>query len=185
MSRAASTRDRLQCAALRLFAERGYDETTVAHIAAAAGVTPMTFFRHFTSKERVVVEDPYDPAIARAVLAQPVDLPVLERVRRGLLTAWSQLSGDEDAELRARLQIGATHAGLRARMRENNALTEAGIVAALVGDGVARFEAAVASAAVIGALTAALLEWATAPRPGPLGDAIADALRVLEPVPAR
>jgi AcrR family transcriptional regulator len=109
MSKAGRTRDRLQREALRLFVAQGYDETTVAEIAAAAGVTQMTFFRHFPAKELVVVEDPYDPAIAQAVVAQPADLTVLERIRRGLLAAWGQISGEEDAEFRLRLRVGAGH----------------------------------------------------------------------------
>jgi AcrR family transcriptional regulator len=185
VSKAARTREHLRGVALRLFAERGYDQTTVADIAAAAGVTPMTFFRHFAAKERVVIDDPYDPAIAEAVLAQPSHLPVLERVRCGLLAAWGRISADEDAELRGRLEIGASHPALRARMRENNATTEAAIVDALVADGVGRFEASVAAAAVLGALTAALLQWATSQGPSSLGAAVTGALAVLEPGPNR
>ena len=45
------TRARLLAAALDLFARQGYERTTVAQIAAAAGVTEMTFYRHFGSKE--------------------------------------------------------------------------------------------------------------------------------------
>jgi AcrR family transcriptional regulator len=97
VGKSATTRARLQREALRLFADRGYDETTIADIAAAAGVTQMTFFRYFPAKELVVVDDPYDPAIAHSVAAQATDLPVVERVRRGLLAAWEQL---EEARLR-------------------------------------------------------------------------------------
>ena len=45
---------RLQKAALALFAERGYENTTVAEIAARAGVTERTFFRHFADKREVL-----------------------------------------------------------------------------------------------------------------------------------
>ena len=179
MSKAERTREHLRATALQLFVERGYDQTTVADIAATAGVTPMTFFRHFASKERVVIDDPYDPAIAEAVRAQPRELPVFERVRHGMIAAWDQISTAEDAELRRRLAIGAVHPGLRARMRENNADTEAAIVDVLVADGVPRFEATVAAAAVLGALTAALLQWATGQGPTSLGAAVAGALSVL------
>src|SRR5262245_15001336 len=41
--------------ALRLFVEQGYDETTVARIADAAGITPKAFFRHFATKADVVL----------------------------------------------------------------------------------------------------------------------------------
>lgn len=51
---APDARVRLQEAALALFAERGYDETTVAEIAEAAGLTKRTFFRHFTDKREVL-----------------------------------------------------------------------------------------------------------------------------------
>jgi AcrR family transcriptional regulator len=180
VGKSAITRARLQKEALRLFADRGYDGTTIADIAAAAGVTQMTFFRHFPAKELVVVDDPYDPAIAHAVAAQSRDLPVVERVRRGLLAAWGQLEEAEDAELRLRLRIGAGHHALRARMRENNLRTETAIATALTERGVPAFEAAVASAAVIGALTTALLEWASDPDAGPVGDAVTAALALLE-----
>ena len=79
MSKAARTRERLQQVALHLFASRGYEQTTVADIAAAAGVTPMTFFRHFGDKEGVVLGDPYDPLIARLVA---------EHGRDGFARAW-------------------------------------------------------------------------------------------------
>jgi AcrR family transcriptional regulator len=180
VSKSATTRARLQKEALRLFADHGYDETTIADIAAAAGVTPMTFFRHFPAKELVVVDDPYDPAIAHAVVQQAADLPVVERVRRGLLTASEQLEDVDAAEFRLRLQIGAGHHGLRARMRENSIRTEAAIATALTESGVPAFEAAVAAAAVIGALTAALLQWANDPDAGPMGEVVTAALALLE-----
>ncbi len=48
------TRDALVCAAVRLFEQKGYDQTTVAEIAAAADVSTRTFFLHFPAKEDVL-----------------------------------------------------------------------------------------------------------------------------------
>ena len=71
--RTERTRARLLAAALDLFARQGYDRTTVAEIAAAAGVTEMTFYRHFGSKDQLLLDDPYDPLIASAIGHQPAD----------------------------------------------------------------------------------------------------------------
>ena len=49
-------RRRLQEAALELYGERGYDQTTTAEIAAKAGVTERTFFRHFPDKREVLFD---------------------------------------------------------------------------------------------------------------------------------
>src|SRR3978361_277153 len=48
------TRARLQKAAIELFGEQGYDQTTVADIADRAGLTGRTFFRYFTDKREVL-----------------------------------------------------------------------------------------------------------------------------------
>ena len=49
-----NARERLERAALTLFAENGYDATTVAEIADRAGLTKSTFFRHFADKREVL-----------------------------------------------------------------------------------------------------------------------------------
>ena len=159
MSRATATRDRLQRHALRLFDERGFDAVTVEEIASAAGVSHMTFFRHFPTKESVVLDDPYDPVIAHGVAVQPADLAPLDRTRLGLMEALTH-GGEDDESVRRRLRLAADHPRLRGRIWENNVRTERAIVDALVGSGSDPFDARVAAGAVMGALTAALLAWA-------------------------
>lgn len=60
--------------AMRLFREQGYEETTVEQIAAAAEVSPTTYFRYFPTKESVVFDDDYDRKIAAAFEHQPLSL---------------------------------------------------------------------------------------------------------------
>lgn len=51
------TRQRIIAAAMRLFAEQGYEQTTVAQIAVAADVDPKTFFNYFRAKDEAVFAD--------------------------------------------------------------------------------------------------------------------------------
>ncbi|MBV8684542.1 MAG: TetR family transcriptional regulator [Caulobacteraceae bacterium] len=69
-------RRRLQQATLELFLERGYDATTTAEIAARAGVTERTFFRHFLDKREALFdgEEAFRDALSNAVLEAPADL---------------------------------------------------------------------------------------------------------------
>lgn len=174
--RAELTRARLRAAALELFTERGFDATTVEDVAARAGVSHMTFFRHFPTKEAVLLEDPYDDVIAEAVLAQDPALPALERVRLGFLAAWAGLPEPATAETRDRVRVVAGHPGLMARAWQNNRRTGDLVTDALVTDGVGLLEARVAAGACLGALMEALLHWATDDSGTPLGDLVRAAL---------
>ena len=73
-------RRRLQKAALELYYERGYDQTTTAEIAARAGLTERTFFRHFPDKREVLFDGTAPlSAIFKAALAEaPRKLSSLE-----------------------------------------------------------------------------------------------------------
>ena len=177
--RGADTRTALQECALELFSRHGFDAVTVADVAAAAGVSHMTFFRHFPTKESVLLDDPFDPLIAEAVLAQPSTLPALDRVRLGILAAWESAPEPTDAGTRARVRIVASHAGLRSRAWENNQRTEQVIVQALTSHGVPRLEATVAAGACLGALMAALMDWGSEDGGASLGERIREALELL------
>ena len=75
-------RKRLQWAALELFRDCGYEETTAAEIAAKAGVTERTFFRHFPDKREVLFDG--DAAFTEAVTAAVRNAP-------GTLGPWDTL----------------------------------------------------------------------------------------------
>jgi AcrR family transcriptional regulator len=154
-----TTAEAIQREALRLFAERGFDGVTVEEIAAAAGYSHMTFFRHFPTKEAVVLDDPFDPVFGRFVGATDPSLPALDRVVFGLLEVWQHIEAPDDETTRLRIRLARDHPRLRARVWENNRRTEQVIVDALVETGTARLEAVVATGAALGAITAALFEW--------------------------
>ncbi len=76
----AEARRRLQQAALELYQERGFDQTTAAEIAARAGVNERTFFRHFPDKREVLFDGEADlrAALTRAVIEAPEGLEPFE-----------------------------------------------------------------------------------------------------------
>jgi AcrR family transcriptional regulator len=171
------TRKRLQQEAVRLFAARGYRHVTVEEIARTAGVSHMTFFRHFPTKASVLLDDPYDPVIGEMVAATDRSMAPVERIRQGLLNSWTGVEGPEDDSIRARLRILTETEDLAAHVWSSNRRTEKVIVEALVSTGVPAFEACVAAGAVMGALTSALLEWGAHDDGDSLGERIG---RVLE-----
>ncbi len=82
-------RGRLEQAALALYAERGFDTTTVAEIAERAGVTERTFFRHFTDKREVLFAraGTLQELMVSAVAQAPASLAPLDAVAVGLEAA--------------------------------------------------------------------------------------------------
>ncbi|MHA6693368.1 TetR/AcrR family transcriptional regulator [Homoserinimonas sp. A520] len=179
MARRERTRTALQEAALQLFDENGYDATSAAAIAARAGVTEMTFFRHFATKDAVLMSDPYDPLIAQRIADQPTNLPPLAATVAGIRGALTKVPLSETTVIRRRLRIVAGTPSLAGAMAMNNAATEAAIAVALYSRGVQRADARISAAAVLGALNAAILEWAEGDNDD-LGAAVERALRVME-----
>src|SRR5260370_19027656 len=80
----ARTRAEIRAQGLRLFREQGYHQTSTEQIAAAAEISPATFFRYFATKERVVLSDDLEPTMLAALPAQPADLPVLTALHRAI-----------------------------------------------------------------------------------------------------
>src|SRR6202142_4641493 len=77
----ARTRASLREHALRLFGEQGYHATTVEQIAAAAEVSPSTFFRYFPTKEDLVLQDDMDTRMIEALDRQPAGLGLVAAAR--------------------------------------------------------------------------------------------------------
>ena len=164
---------------LDLFERRGYEQTTVAEIAQAAGVTEMTFFRYFPAKEHLLLDDPYDPVLIEAIARQPRDSAPLLRAARGIRAAWRALPEPETPIIRRRVRIAAATPALRGAMWRSTGNTERAIVEQLVADGAAPDVARVAAASVLAALVAGLFIWAEEERRS-LAEAIEQALDVIE-----
>ncbi|GAB3705753.1 TetR/AcrR family transcriptional regulator [Amycolatopsis oliviviridis] len=159
----AETRLLVQTCAVRLFTDVGYDATTVADVAAAAGVSAMTVYRHFPTKEDLVLYDEYDPVTASAVLGQPASLPLAARIGRGLESTAALGTSEEKAFLLARLRLMISVPALRARHLDSQYATADAIVAALCGSAPApeeEFRVRATAMACLGAAHVALIRWA-------------------------
>jgi len=91
----AFVREALRTAALELFAEQGFAETTVAQIAARVGVSERTFFRYFKAKEDVLL-GPLShllPRLEELLRAQPDDLPPLAAVAGAMVELADDIAG--------------------------------------------------------------------------------------------
>jgi AcrR family transcriptional regulator len=109
-------RGRLEEAALELYAERGYDRTTVAQIAERAGVTERTFYRHFADKREVLFAGGHlmEEVLAAAVAEAPAEASTYDVVAGALAQLAAIL--DERRELAPRRQaVIDAHSELRER----------------------------------------------------------------------
>jgi len=178
MSRWERTHAALRTAALELFLAHGYDATPTARIAEPAGVSEMTLFRHFSAKDALLLEDPFDPLLAEAVRGRPPGEPPLRAVAGGIGESWREIDSGEVEELRAVLGIAVATPSLQGAIERNSARTTEALAGALIDRGTAEPDAHVAAAAVIAGLSRALLDWARVPG-ADLDAAVRGALRVL------
>ncbi|WP_329116635.1 acyl-CoA-like ligand-binding transcription factor [Streptomyces sp. NBC_01465] len=148
--------------AFRLFAEQGYEATTVDQIADAAEVSPSTFFRYFPTKEDVVLDDDYNPAMAEALRARPADEPVIESIRQALTDSVGELLQHDREELMIRTRLTYNDPAIRARSMDELVRSEAE-VAAMIADRTGRpesdLEIRCAAAAIIAVSSAVIRHW--------------------------
>ncbi|GAA2760752.1 TetR family transcriptional regulator [Actinopolymorpha rutila] len=160
--RKARTRRAIQEQALRLFVAQGYEATTVAEIAAAAGVSHMTFFRYFPSKEAVVENDEYDPILVDLIERRPAGEGPLTALREAVREGLGPVYATDREGLLVRCRLVLRTPALRARLAGNLGATEemlARALAARARAGSVTLEARVVAAAALGALTTAIAAW--------------------------
>ncbi len=116
-------------AAVDLFSEQGYDETTVAQVAERAGVTKSTFFRHFPDKRELLVagQATLSRLFADGIAAAPTEAGPLEAVAAGLTRATETL-GPMNHELGPRLQAVIASS---TELQERSTLKRVGLATAM------------------------------------------------------
>jgi len=160
------TREELRACALARFARQGFDKTSVAEIAADAGVTERTFYRHFTTKEAVLFED-FASRLGwfRAALElRRDDEPILDSVRIAVESYPDNREVVRQvARLRASLLDGAVIDSHMLRIQGDFAKEIERHLLRRLRNGADRdLAAAVAGNAISGALLAALRVWGEA-----------------------
>lgn len=158
-----ATRDELHHHAMRLFEQQGYAATTVEQIAAAAGVSHMTFFRHFPTKDQVVLTDDDDDRLRTLVRERPDGEPALEMLRRAVQQVLLEVYPERRGELLRRWCLVLVTPELRARQAERALTTErllAEGLAAHPGQDTASVTTRAVAAAGLACATSASLLWA-------------------------
>ncbi len=157
-------RGRLQQAGLELFRERGYDQTTAAAIAARAGVTERTFFRHFPDKREVLFEG---EAVLRTLLTAsirqaPGGLGPLDTLFRAFRSVQPALEANRPfAEPRHEV-ISNTPALQERELAKTTALADS-LAAELKARGVADVRAALAARVGMAAFVYGVIAWLNDP----------------------
>ncbi|WP_371525408.1 TetR/AcrR family transcriptional regulator [Streptomyces sp. NBC_01283] len=185
--RRIETQRTIQAHAVRLFTERGYDATTVTDVAEAAGVSPMTVYRHFPTKEDLVLLEQHSRLVAERIAASTAAQPLVRRIGRALVDSASAMTGGAKGEqltaderfLLAQLRLMISTPALRAKHLDSQYALQQAIVDGLgdeAAEGGAAFRAQAAASACLGAMHTALVRWAQDDGRSALPDLIAQAL---------
>ena len=158
---APNARERLLRIALDLFAEQGYEATSVNEIAERAGLTKTTFFRHFPDKREVLFagQDSHSRILADAIIAAPEAATPLQAVVAAL-EALAATFTDDRRELGARIQaVIAANGDLRERAAFKRTALAAAVADALHKRGVSEPTASLAAELGIRAFYDAFDRW--------------------------
>lgn len=110
-----TSRRELEVIALRLFAEQGFEETTIDQIATEAGINKRSFFRYFDSKSSVLWSsfDEEVEALRKELAAASPDVPIMEAIRVAVV-AVNHYRSEDIPELRTRMNLISSSPGLYA-----------------------------------------------------------------------
>lgn len=180
-----NARERLERAALELFAQHGFAETTVPQITARAGLTTRTFFRHFPDKRAVLfaIEDEAPEMVAGLLADAPAALSPMALIAYGLETRAVGLEGQREY-LRTRRAIIDADEGLREReLRKRSALSEA-ITAGFRTHGIDELTSTLAAEIAVTAFGIAITRWLDQDDDQTLAELVRDTLERLRSLTA-
>src|ERR1700749_4692679 len=157
-------RGRLAKAAMELYAERGFEQTTVAEIAARAGLTERTFFRHFADKREVLFYgmERLRDLLARAVADAPASATAMDLVSAAFEAAAAMMQENPERG-RLRDAIGSANAELRERELIKLAALASAVAGALRDRGVPEPGASLAPETGGAVFQGAFARWVSAP----------------------
>ena len=170
--------ERLQKAALELFTSRGFDQTTAAEIARAAGLTQRTFFRYFADKRDVLFhgQDMFVQAFLTGVDSAPPDAPPMARVASALSCAASLFPNERRPYARMRQTVIDANPALRERERHKLADLAIELADALRAHGVTDPAATLAAESAASVFSVAFAQWTHEDRQQTLAVVIASTL---------
>ena len=175
-----NARGRLERAALELYVERGFDQTTVAEIAERAGLTKRTFFRHYADKRDVLFAGaaPLQETVVRAVTEAPTSLPPFAAVSLSLEAA-AELIQQRPEDVKMRQTVIDSHLELQERELVKLAALSAGIAAALSERGMDAWSARLIAEAGVAVFRVAFARWIADSTEGPLTRSVRESLEEL------
>ncbi len=178
-------RGRLAEAAFALYAERGFEQTTVAEIAARAGLTERTFFRHFADKREVLFAGSSDlqDLLVRTLVATPGEMAPIDAVAVALAAVGGLLQ-ERREHARRRQSIIAANAELQERELVKLASLATALAERLRDRGVAEPTASLAAEAGIAVFRIAFERWVAGPDERMLTEHISESLCELRVVTA-
>ncbi|WP_297617268.1 TetR family transcriptional regulator [Nocardia sp.] len=173
--------ERLQKAALELFATRGYEQTTATEIAQSVGLTERTFFRYFSDKREVLFhgQDAFVQAFLTGVDTAPPDAPPLEIVACALQSAASSFPDERRPHSRTRQSVIEQNPALRERESHKLAGLSTTLADALRARGVEDLAATLAAESGATVFGIAFTRWIREGEQRSLADLCADVLREL------
>jgi AcrR family transcriptional regulator len=160
-----NARGRLELAALELYGERGYDQTTVAEIARRAGLTERTFFRYFTDKREVLFygSGMLQDGLVQGIEDAPAALPPIDAVAASLEAVADSLFEERRDRARQRQVIVAATPELQERELIKMATLSAALAGALRRRGVTDPGASLAAEAGVAVFRVAFQRWVGQP----------------------